>query len=225
MNIEYPHHNVEITTITWYIVQYYAFNIQKQTAKRNGWLVRMRMVEGRSSILISRAEIDSRVISWLFLVVNIRGHSDYAYFGNMHILRFLDYAYFGNMHIWEWRDHIAEICIFGNGLTMHIAKICIFRAYQYDYSRFELYNVILLCTWYLYSSMKYWFRNQSLYIYVCYVNTWQYDTSYRGYGIRGVLRVCLIPQYCFPLFLTLPRPCLLAINDWQCLEWSCCLWS
>ena len=38
-------------------------------------------------------EVDSNWIFRLFLIVNIRVHSDYACFGIMHILRLLDYAY------------------------------------------------------------------------------------------------------------------------------------
>ena len=125
---------------------------------------------------LSNAEVDSRVISWLFLVVNIRGHSDYAYFGNIHILRFLDYAYFGNMHIWEWRDysycgnmHIWERLDYAYRQNMHISRISIWL--------FEIRAVQRHTTVYLVLVLQYEILvSQPIVVYICmlceYMTIW-----------------------------------------------------
>ena len=122
------------------------YDIAVSSWRHDSWLLTNEIREDR---VVVRAEVDSRGILWLFLIIDIRGHSDYAYLGNMHILRLLDYAYFGNMHIWEWRDyaycgnmHIWELLDYAYRLNMHIWRISVWL--------FELCSYCVLC-------MKYWF--------------------------------------------------------------------
>ncbi len=51
------------------------------------------------------AEVDSHEISWLFLIFNLLSRRDFAYIGNMHVVRLLDYAYSQNMHMWDLHDY------------------------------------------------------------------------------------------------------------------------
>jgi hypothetical protein len=55
--------------------------------------------------MASCAEVDSHEILWLFLIFNLLSRRDFAYIGNMHIVRLLDYAYSQNMHMWDLHDY------------------------------------------------------------------------------------------------------------------------
>jgi hypothetical protein len=116
------------------------YDIAVSSWRHDSWLLTNEIREDR---VVVRAEVDSRGILWLFFIVDIRGHaSDYAYFGNMHILRLLDYAYL----------RMAWLCILWKYAYLGIAWLCISPKYAYlTHIGVTIRAVLLLVC------MKYWF--------------------------------------------------------------------